>query len=356
MVNVATASASTRHANSVGKEGDAASKPIPPLGNPFHHLGYQTPTRHPGASPLPLASFPIPMSDLTRFGVRFAPIVFVLAFAAGCHDRTSVATTDSAMARDLELAQRSAPGQMVFNDAPVNAPAPASPAPAAPTKNPSPAQARTPRPAPHRAAPPAPVRAMPTPSPTPAPVAAAPEPGPAAGVIGAGTRLGMTTNGRVCARTVLVGDKFTASVSSATLGSNGAMIPAGSTVVLEVASVDRADPIEASRIQFRVRAIDVDGVARPAEGEVATLGTMEKVQSSAGNERTKVVGGAVVGAVLGQIFGHSTKSTVIGAAAGAAAGTVAARSGQTTDACLPNGSALQLTLTHDLALRRVGAI
>lgn len=166
----------------------------------------------------------------------------------------------------------------------------------------------------------------------------------------------MTTNGRVCAASALVGDKFTATVTEATIGSNGAEIPAGSTVVLEVASVDRSDPIEASRIAFRVRAIDVDGVARPADGDVATLGSLEPVQTASGNERTKVIGGAVAGAVLGRIFGHSTKATVIGAATGAAAGTVAARRSVTSDACLPNGSPLRLTLSRDLAVRRVGAI
>ena len=45
----------------------------------------------------------------------------------------------------------------------------------------------------------------------------------------------------------------------------------------------------------------------------------------------------------------STRATVLGGAAGAAAGTVAARRGQTTDACLPNGSNLQLTLSRDMA-------
>jgi outer membrane lipoprotein SlyB len=92
------------------------------------------------------------------------------------------------------------------------------------------------------------------------------------------------------------------------------------------------------------------------EGDVATLGSLEKVQSSGGNDRTKVIGGAVAGAVLGQIFGRSTKATVIGAAAGAAAGTAAARSSQSSNACLPEGSALQLTLSRDVVVRRDGAI
>ena len=164
----------------------------------------------------------------------------------------------------------------------------------------------------------------------------------------------MTINGRVCVGSALAGDKFTATVSNATVGSNGAIIPAGATVVLEIASVDRADPIEASQIHFHVRAIDVDGSAYPVEGDLATLGTMEPVSVASGNERTKVVGGAVAGAVLGRIFGKSTKATVIGAAAGAAAGTAAAKASRGSDACLPDGSALRLTLSRELVVRRDG--
>ncbi|MFL5608791.1 MAG: glycine zipper 2TM domain-containing protein, partial [Gemmatimonadaceae bacterium] len=77
-----------------------------------------------------------------------------------------------------------------------------------------------------------------------------------------------------------------------------------------------------------------------------------KVQASGGNDRTKVIGGAVAGAVLGQIFGRSTKATVIGAAAGAAAGTAAAHATRSSDACLPQGSPLRLTLSRDLVVRR----
>jgi hypothetical protein len=166
----------------------------------------------------------------------------------------------------------------------------------------------------------------------------------------------MTTNGRVCARAVLAGDKFTATVSTATIGTNGAVIPAGATVVLEVASVDRADPIENSQIHFHVRAIDVNGQPYPADGEIATLSPMETVRVSSGNDRTKVVGGAVAGAVLGKIFGRSTKATVIGAAAGAAAGTAAAKASQGSDACLPEGSSLRLTLSREIVVRREGQI
>ena len=284
-----------------------------------------------------------------------------LALAAGCRDKAPAAAADSSLAQDLAMAQRNDVAPVVFNDAPLGGASKSAPAEAEPVPDPRPprAKAPAPRPTPQRQAPPAPVRRSPVtappqevavdPVPTPAPAAA---PAPAAGVIGAGTRLGMATNAKVCTANLLVGDKFSATVTSGTVGSNGAAIPAGSTVILEVASVDRADPIENSRIEFRVRSVDVNGDPQPVSGDVATLGTMEGVQSSSGNDRQKVIGGAVAGAVLGRILGKSTKATVIGAAAGAAAGTAAARRSTTSDACLPEGSPLRLTLSRDIVVRR----
>jgi hypothetical protein len=289
---------------------------------------------------------------LRRSHLLVAPFVAAV-LAAGCRDRTPAPAADSSLVQDLAMAQRAGPGPEVFNDAPVGRTAPAAPAPAAPAPRPAPRRASTPRPrpTPRRESPPAPVAQAPR-EPVQRAEEPAPAPAPAAGVIGAGTQIGMTIKGRVCTNTALAGDKFTATVTSETTGLNGATIPAGSTVVLEVASVEAADPVEHSRIEFRVRAIDVNGSARQADGDVTTLASLEKAQSSGGDDRKKVIGGAVAGAVLGQIFGRSTKSTVIGAAAGAAAGTVAARASRSTYACLPEGSALRLTLSRDLVMRR----
>lgn len=294
---------------------------------------------------------------------RFPRRAFLVALAAtllsACRDKAPE-PADSSLVQDLAMAQRPGVAQPEFNDAPIGAPVPASRARAAPTRRPDPPRvsAPTPRPSPRRQAPPAPVVRSPDPSPQrPVPTVETPSPapapaGPAPGVIGAGTRVGMTTNGRVCTANLLVGDKFSATVSSAAVGSNGAIIPAGSTVVLEVASIERADPASASRIEFRVRAIDINGEARPVSGDVATLGSLEGVQTSSGNDRQKVIGGAVAGAVLGRILGKSTKATVIGAAAGAAAGTAAAGRARGSDACLPEGSPLRLTLSRDVVVHR----
>jgi len=290
---------------------------------------------------------------------RLFPALAALALLGACRDKASTDGTsslDSSFARDIELAQRQAPPQTVFNDAPLGGTTAAAPERTAPA--PSPSRAPRPTPTPRRASPPAPVARTPRPTPPqPAPVESAPEAtaARAGAIIGAGTRVGMTMNDRTCT-SALVGDKFTATVSSATVGTNGAVIPAGATVVLEVTSVERADPIEASRIHFHVRAIDVNGQSYPGEGEVATLSQMETERVSGGSDRTKVVGGAVAGAVLGSIFGKSTKATVIGAAAGAAAGTVAAKRSQNTEACLAAGSSLQLTLSREIVMRREGQL
>jgi len=295
---------------------------------------------------------------------RLLPALSLLTLLAACRERSSSdanAAADSAFAHDIALAQRQAPPQTVFNDAPIGGTTSAAPAPAAPAPKPEPPRARAPRPTPKREEPPAPVRRAPRPTP-PAPVATQPTPAPAAkpastaGVIGTGSRIGMTLNGRVCMLSALVGDKFTATVTNTTVGTNGATIRAGTTVVLEVSSVERADPVENSRIHFHVRAIDVNGESYPADGEIATLSTMETSRVSTGNDKTKVVGGAIAGAILGRVLGGGTKGTVIGAAAGAAAGTAAARRSQTSDACLPDGGSLQLTLSRDIVARRDGPL
>jgi glycine zipper 2TM protein len=291
------------------------------------------------------------MLDLTLFARRALMPAAALLLAVGCRDRAPAPAADSSLAQDLALAQRAGSGPVVFNDAPIGANTPAAPAPAAPTRRNEPptVSAPRPKPTPRRESPPAPVERTPR-APVPTTTQPAPAPAPANGIIGAGAQVGMTTNAKVCAASALAGDKFTAVVTEPTVGSNGAVIPAGAMVVIEVASVEHADPIESSRIQFRVRSLDVNGEARAVDGTVATLGSLEKVQTASGNDRTKVIGGAVAGAVLGRIFGGSTKSTVIGAAAGAAAGTAAAHVTRSTDACLPVGSALRLTLSREIVV------
>ena len=57
-------------------------------------------------------------------------------------------------------------------------------------------------------------------------------------MIAAGTGIALTANSRVCTQSNRPGDKIVATVTSAVTGSNGAVIPAGSKVVLEIVSVN----------------------------------------------------------------------------------------------------------------------
>lgn len=266
-------------------------------------------------------------------------------------DTTAVA--DSALARDLALAASPAPADVPLAIGDTAFSAPGAPAPAARTPRPAPSAPRperaasTPRPS---AAP------RPTPEPTP-PVVATPTPAPAparARGISAGTGLAVSTGSAVCTRN-LPGDKLVATLSQSVTGDDGAMLPAGSKVVLEVASVEKGDGSgNGARIDFRVRAVDDGSRSYPAAADGSATGPFEKtaIAGKKGGDAKKVIGGAIAGAILGQMIGKDTKGTVIGAAAGAAAGTVAAKagSGSRTDSCLPSGSVVRLTLREPIVM------
>jgi uncharacterized protein YcfJ len=160
----------------------------------------------------------------------------------------------------------------------------------------------------------------------------------------------MTSGGRVCTATNRPGDKIVATVDSPVYGSNGAHIPAGSKVVLEVASVTSGDQ---AQILFRVRALYVNDSSYTIAGNVTPSTPLERVKVAnpdANADKKKVIGGAIAGAILGQIIGHNTKGTVIGAATGAAAGAVAAKATEKYESCLPAGASLHMTLAQGLVM------
>lgn len=284
-----------------------------------------------------------------------------LVTLAACGDRRASdrAAADSALTRDLTLA--SAPTvQPTFQDTAV-APAPAAakqrtkepprPAPIRHRTAPKP-RVETPRPVEQHAPPPEPtpqpVAQMPAPVPAPIPAVA-----PARGEIGSGTGFSLTTGSKVCTSSNLPGDKIVATLNSAVTGTNGAVIPAGSSVVLEVASASAGQNGGSPQITFRVRSIVVNDQTYSVSGNVATLDSLQRTKvagSDPNADKKKVIGGAIVGAILGQMIGHNTKGTVIGAAAGAAAGAAVAKSGEKWEGCLPAGAALRVTLAEPVVM------
>jgi len=269
-----------------------------------------------------------------------------LVALGACADHKRTANADSDLTRDLQLAGQ-INAQPTFQDTALS--------PSAPTRASAPA--KTPTPTPTRsarqerrmspAAAPQDVRpSIPTPTPLPAPMpAAAPT-----REIGAGTGIVMTSGGRVCTQSNRPGDKIVATIDSPVSGTNGALIPAGSKVVLEVASVTPGDQ---AHIDFRVRGLYVNDSLYPATGTVSPTTPLERVKVAnpdANADKKKVIGGAIAGAILGQIIGHNTKGTVIGAATGAAAGAVAAKAGEKYENCLPAGASLHMTLGQSVVM------
>lgn len=274
----------------------------------------------------------------------FVGLIAVLASAACSDARQS--TVDSELARDIALANQS-PVVPQLMDTALSASKP-------PAKKPTP-----PTPAPRKAAPREQPRVtvtrheVPRPvQPQPAPVAPAPAPAPRFRGLQSGTSFGLATNTAVCT-TNLPGDKITAKLTAPVTGENGAYLPEGTTVVLEVASVTPGDKPENAQIALRVRSIVLnDDIISVESADVAVQSELERhaIARDKNSDRRKVVGGAVAGAILGQIMGRDTKSTVIGAAAGAAAGTAAAAASRKYDACLPAGGSVRVTTSQPIHL------
>jgi hypothetical protein len=289
-------------------------------------------------------------ANLHRFATTLAVIgASSLASACGGSDDGALAT-DSALQRDLTLAASLDSTLLEFRDTVAPAPrrsraaaTPSASGTRAPARRPTPPPARQPR----RTAPAvAPVVSLPEPT----TVAPAPAPAPATrAMIAAGTSMSLAIGSRVCTSN-RSGDKFVATLSESVTGTNGAVIPAGTRAVVEVASVTPATDGNDARITFRVRTISTDDGPLSPVGEAVPEDALEKVRVEGGSDAKKVAAGAVVGALIGQMIGKDTKGTVIGAATGAAAGTIAARAGAKYDGCLPAGGRVRMVLAEGLVV------
>lgn len=206
----------------------------------------------------------------------------------------------------------------------------------------APTQAAAPAPAP--AATKAPAR---TTSSTPARVTSR------SGALSAGATLALSTGARVCTNTHKVGDRFTAVTTADVAATNGATIPSGSEVTLEIVESARGENSrDKVKLAFKPVAITVRGTSSELAADVTQVAALEyeRVQST-GTQAGKVAAGAAVGAIAGQVMGRDTKSTVAGAAIGAAAGGVVAAATTDYNGCLPAAAAVTVTLTEQLNVR-----
>ena len=260
---------------------------------------------------------------------------------------------DPALNKDLQLAGADSAAQPALKDVAVNAPPATTPPPMTSTR-PKPAATRTPARTPARTTPaPAPTTTASgntvTKNPTGSSSSSA---GGSVGTIASGTSLSLRSNARVCTNTYTVGQTFSATVANAVSGSNGATIPAGATVSLEITRLKRSEnATDKIEMEFAVKSVSFGGRSYPVSADVASADIDRVRNQPKDKDVQKVVGGAVVGAIAGQILGKNTKSTVIGAAAGAAAGAGVAVGTANYEGCLADGGALTVNLTSPLQVK-----
>jgi hypothetical protein len=287
------------------------------------------------------------------------PLALCAALAAGaCTVKDNKSDTalarDTALSRDLALAGRDTAVQPQLRDIPASPAAAPAPAPMTPPRT------TTTRPATTGRTTTTTTTRTPTTSTTASGNTVTRNPsgsastsgGGSVGLIPAGSTLSLRSNSRVCTNTYTAGQTFTATVANEVTGSNGASIPAGSTVTLEVTNVKRSENANDKIVmEFAVKSVNVGSRTYAVNGSVSDAQVDRVRASTRGDDTKKVVGGAVLGAIAGQIMGKNTKSTVIGAAAGAAAGAGAAAVTGNYDGCVPDGGNIAVTLNSPLQVR-----
>jgi hypothetical protein len=287
-----------------------------------------------------------------------AGAVLSLAACKGDRDKSDPLAQDSALSRDLELANRDSAAQPQLQDVATNPPPVVTPPPARVTPAPAPAprpRRTTPAPEPAPAAP-APRNTTPSGNTIETRSASAPSEGQV-GTVAAGTSFGVATGQRICTNTNSIGDRITASLSDPVTASNGVTIPAGATAIIEVTSLKRSESSgDNMQIGLVLKSLSHGGKSYPVNAEVTDVKT-ETVRAADNNDAAKVIGGAAVGAVLGRVLGgkNKTKGTIIGAAGGAAAGAVLANKTGKVDACVPSGSRLQVRLNSAMQIQSISA-
>ena len=274
------------------------------------------------------------MSKYIRWAVTPLALAAVLSVGACRDDGDDLAGDTAALNRDLELANRDT-AQPQLTDVPATSSSGGNVSRPS-TSRPSTSRPSTPAPRPS------------TPSTTPSGNRVTTSPSGSEGrvaSIGAGTTIAMTSGARVCTNTHKPGDRFTATVTNAVQGSNGAVIPAGATAVVQVTSVERSENAnDPARLGLVVQSVRFGGKTYPIDASITNVATETQRESTKGDDAKKVIGGAIAGAVIGQILGKDTKSTVIGAATGAAAGTAIAMGTGDYAGCIPAGGNITVRL------------
>jgi hypothetical protein len=173
------------------------------------------------------------------------------------------------------------------------------------------------------------------------------------GTVSAGTSFPVHPVARVCTNTFKAGDRFTATLSESVRGSDGAVIPTGSSVVLKVDESTRSmNSKDSLKLTFSVVSLRIGPESYDVTGHISQTTPLEKVRvQTTGDQAKKVGAGALIGALAGQLLGKNTRSTVIGAGVGAAAGAAVAAGTTDYDGCVPATANLLVSLDQPLRIK-----
>jgi hypothetical protein len=268
-----------------------------------------------------------------------ASLALSLALLLGaCTAKTdNTAAADSALNKDIQLANRDTAAQPALTDVPAGT-----------AKNPAPTTTRTTTRTTTTRTPTTTTR-KPTTSVTSSGNTVTRTSGSTAGgkvgTIAAGSTLNLTSGSKICTNTNKVGEHFTATVTNSITGSNGAVIPAGATADVEVTELKRSENANDNVVMgFRVTSVRFGGHTYPVSATTSYAEVNKVRNQPKSKDIQKVVGGAAIGAIAGQILGRSTKATVIGAAVGGAAGAGAAAATANYEGCVNSGGKITATL------------
>jgi hypothetical protein len=255
-------------------------------------------------------------------------------FAGACAKKDNTAAADSALNSDIQLANRDTSARPALTDVPgATATSPAPSASAARTTRPT---TRTPTTTTKKSTV---TSSGNTVTRTSAGTAAK------VGTIPAGATLNLASGSKICTNTNKVGERFTATVTDAVAGSNGAVIPAGATATVEVTELKRSENANDNVVMgFRVVSVNFGGHTYPVSATTSYAQVSKVKNQPKSKDVQKVIGGAAIGAIAGQILGKSTKATIIGGAVGAAAGAGAAAATANYEGCVNSGGRITATL------------
>jgi hypothetical protein len=270
-----------------------------------------------------------------------ASLVLAFALLAGaCAKTDSNAAADSALNKDIQLANRDTAAQPALTDVPaatVTTPAPSASAPRATTPRTTTTRTTT--------RPTTTTRQPTTTASGNTVTRSSAGSGARVGTIPAGATLSLSSGSKICTSANKVGDRFNATVTNPVVGSNGAVIPAGATATVEVTQLKRSENANDNVIMgFRVVSVNFGGHTYPVSATTTDAQVTKVKNQPKSKDVQKVVGGAAIGAIAGQLLGKSTKATVIGAAAGGAAGAAAAAATANYEGCVNPGARITATL------------